>query len=98
MIASGTTYGLLKWCPECGGERLIPVATIEGRNFFCRDCDICWHLEHGLTTAVDPQNCPGCQLGATACSEQRGMCLGWGDIESELYGSVREACCFAFSG
>jgi hypothetical protein len=96
---------VLKKCPGCDGERLIPVATIEGTNFFCRDCVSCWHLEHGRTYVVDPQDCPGCQLGTTACFERWGIPpkghhhgLGWGDIESELYRSAREACCFAFSG
>jgi hypothetical protein len=62
--------GLLKQCPECGGERLIPVATTEGANFFCRDCTLCWHVEHGGVNVVDPQTCPGCQLGTSACFER----------------------------
>jgi len=60
----------LKQCPECGGEKLIPVATREGTNFFCQDCLLCWHLEHGRANVVDPQTCPGCQLGTTACFER----------------------------
>jgi hypothetical protein len=61
---------VLTHCPSCGGGQLIPVATIEGRNFFCRDCVGCWHLESGEARLVDPQACPGCQLGMTACFER----------------------------
>ena len=64
------TETVLKQCPGCDGERLIPVATIEGTNFFCRDCILCWHLERGQASVVDPQTCPGCQLGTTACFER----------------------------
>ena len=35
----------LKQCPECGGEKLIPVSSGERTNFFCQDCVLCWHLE-----------------------------------------------------
>lgn len=61
---------VLKQCPECGGEKLIPVATTKGTNFFCQDCILCWHIEHSGATVVDPQTCPGCQLGTTACFER----------------------------
>ena len=61
---------LLKQCPECGGEKLIPVATGAGTNFFWQDCVLCWHLEHGRANVVDPQTCSGCQLGTTACFER----------------------------
>jgi len=64
------TVGLLKQCPECGGETLIPVASREGANFFCQDCVSCWHVERGRTHQVDPQTCPGCQLGTTRCIER----------------------------
>jgi len=67
---SETAFGVLKRCPECGGEKLIPVATSEGTNFFCQDCVFCWYLEHGRATVVDPRSCPGCQLGTTACFER----------------------------
>jgi len=88
-----TTYGVLRRCPGCSSQRLLPVATIDGRNFFCRDCDSCWHLEHGVTTPVNPDTCPGCQLGVTACAERRGMI----SRNRRLYGPVRLAPCFAFS-
>ena len=61
---------VLTRCPGCGGDQLIPVATTEGRNFFCRDCVGCWHVEHGQARLVDPQSCPGCQLGTTACFDR----------------------------
>lgn len=80
-------------------RRCVGAAT----NFFCQDCVLCWHVEHGWTEVVDPETCPGCRLGTTACVERWGIIprthhhgLGWGDIESELYGSAREACSFAF--
>jgi hypothetical protein len=60
----------LKQCPECGGEKLIPVSSGERTNFFCQDCVLCWHLEGGRARVVDPQTCPGCQLGTTACFER----------------------------
>ena len=67
---SETLLGPLKQCPECGGEKLIPVATREGTNFFCPDCVFCWHVDHGQAAVVDPQSCSGCQLGTTACFER----------------------------
>ena len=60
----------LPMCPACGNEKLAPVATIIGTNFFCRDCVGCWHLERGHPRLVDLQSCPGCQLGTTACFER----------------------------
>jgi len=100
-----TAFGL-KQCPECGGDKLIPVTAGEETNFFCEDCVLCWHLEYGRATVVDPQTCPGCELGTTACFERWDISTrpligpgesgregdkGWGDIESELYSSAREA-------
>jgi len=67
---SDAVVGLLEQCPECGGARLIPVSAGEKTNFFCRDCILCWHLERGQASVVDPQTCPGCQLGTTACFER----------------------------
>jgi hypothetical protein len=61
---------VLKQCPECGGQSLIPVATTKGTNFFCQDCIFCWHLEQGHAQVIDPQTCPGCQLGTIACFER----------------------------
>jgi hypothetical protein len=112
----------LKQCPECGSEKLIPVSVGEETNIFCQDCVLCWHLEHGRANVVDPQTCPGCQLGTTACFERWETSfprssggvfddgtpggpaspdavhgsgqqdnMGWGDIESELHCSAREA-------
>jgi len=57
-------------CPDCDSEKLVPVRAGEKTNFFCEDCVLCWHLEDGQTTVVDPQACPGCQLGTTACFER----------------------------
>jgi len=116
MGMSETMFGL-KQCPECGSDKLVPVAAGAKTNFFCEDCVLCWHLERGRVTVVDPQTCPGCELGTTACFERwdissrprggssvtarQGVISpgesgreggeGWGDIESELYSSAREA-------
>ena len=112
----------LKHCPECNSEKLIPVSVGGEVNFFCRDCLLCWNLKNGRPVIVDPQTCPGCQLGTTACFERWEMSssrsgtgdfdddgleraatlnslrrlrregsTGWGDIESELHSSAREA-------
>jgi len=102
MVMTETVLGL-RHCPGCKSEKLIPVSAGEDINFFCQDCVLCWHVEHARTEAVDPETCPGCHLGSTACFERWGIMpkthhhgMGWGDIESELYGSAREVCCFAF--
>jgi len=79
-----TVFGLLKQCPECGGEKLLPVATTQGTNFFCRDCVLCWHVEHGRVNVVDPQTCPGCQLGTTACYERWQYPLAVAEIPSMM--------------
>ena len=60
----------MKLCPGCGSEKLVPVRAGEKMNFFCKDCVMCWHLEDGRTNLVDPQTCPGCLLGTTACFER----------------------------
>jgi hypothetical protein len=93
----------LRHCPRCGGENLIPVTAGEVLNYFCRDCMVCWHLEHGWSNVIDPQGCPGCRLEVTTCFERWGIRqggyqddLGWVDIESELYASTREACVGTF--
>jgi len=59
----------LQQCPKCGSKKLIPVHVGARTNFFCEDCVFCWHLESGRVTVVDPQTCPGCELGTTACFE-----------------------------
>ena len=66
---SEAVFGL-KQCPECGSEKLIPVSVKEETNFFCEDCVRCWHVERDRVNVVDPQTCPGCQLGVTACFER----------------------------
>jgi len=54
-------------CPTCGNKNLMPVRAGEQTNFFCDDCVLCWYLEHGRASGVDPQTCPGCRLGKTVC-------------------------------
>jgi hypothetical protein len=99
---TNTVLGL-RHCPGCGSENLIPVSAGAALNYFCRDCVLCWHQEHGWTDVVDPETCPGCRLGTTACFERWGNrrrshheSLGWSDIEAELFGSAREACVGTF--
>lgn len=79
-----TVLGLLKQCPECKGEKLLSVATAQGTNFFCRDCVLCWRVEHGQVHVVDPQTCPGCQLGTTACYERWQYPLAVAEIPSMI--------------
>jgi len=54
-------------CPGCGSRDLRPVNAGQRTNFFCADCVLCWYREHDRATGVDPQTCPGCQLGKTTC-------------------------------
>ena len=57
-------------CPECAGDHLIPVVAGRKMNFFCQDCTVCWHLDGGEVTKVNPWACPGCALVTTACFER----------------------------
>jgi len=57
----------LERCPGCGSKNLIPVNAGEQTNYFCDICVLCWQLEGRMAKIVDPQTCPGCQLGKTAC-------------------------------
>jgi len=67
----------LKQCPECSGPSLIQVRAGSQTNFYCPDCVLCWHLESGRATVVDPQMCLGCQLGTTACFERWEALRSW---------------------
>ena len=58
----------LERCPECGGGRLTAVSDGGRTNFFCEDCALCWHVELGWVSRVNPGTCPGCS--------KRGQCLG----------------------
>ena len=58
---------VLTQCPDCGGRRLMPVATRDGANVSCLDCRRCWHLARGRASVVDPETCPGCQFGRVMC-------------------------------
>jgi hypothetical protein len=53
---------------QCGGRRLMPVATREGTNFSCPDCRLRWRLARGWTSVVNPETCPKCQCGRVMCS------------------------------
>jgi hypothetical protein len=81
----------LKHCPECSSEKLIRVSVGEEVNFFCRDCVLCWNLKNGRPVIVDPQTCPGCQLGTTACFERWEMSSsrsGAGDFDDDGLGGA----------
>ncbi len=72
--ACGGTQGSgvvgLDQCPECSGERLVPVRAGIETNLFCPECVLCWQVGPGYVAVVDPWSCPGCELGTTACFER----------------------------
>jgi len=45
-------------CPQCLGP-LTPVAHFDEVNFYCPDCNACWHVSMGYLTRLDPATCPG---------------------------------------
>ncbi len=58
-------------CPDCVGKNLaVAIDRRQQRNYFCRDCTMCWHPEFGQLHKVDPEICPGCGLATTACFER----------------------------
>jgi nitroimidazol reductase NimA-like FMN-containing flavoprotein (pyridoxamine 5'-phosphate oxidase superfamily) len=48
-------------CRSCGWARLLPVNDGELTNFLCPNCGVCWHVEQGWMSRVDPTTCPGCR-------------------------------------
>lgn len=79
-IGFETIGGIVGWplcpsmresCPNCASTNLvIAVDRRQQRNYFCRDCTMCWHPEFGRLRRVDPEVCPGCGLATTACFER----------------------------
>ncbi len=58
-------------CPNCASTNLlVAVDHRQHRNYFCRDCTMCWHPEFGQLRRVDREICPGCDLATTACFER----------------------------
>ena len=58
-------------CPNCVGTNLlVAIDRRQQRNYFCRDCTMCWHPEFGQLRRVDSEICPGCGLATTACFER----------------------------
>jgi len=91
----------LRLCPACGSQKLIPVIAGKEMNFFCEDCVLCWHREGGRTDIVDPQTCPGCQLGTTACFERwgsRALSRGSETVSGHAFGSLLPSGCTWWSG
>jgi hypothetical protein len=67
----GRPLNLLEPCPNCAGTNLVEaIDRRQHRNYFCRDCTMCWHPEFGQLHKVDPELCPGCGLATTACFER----------------------------
>jgi hypothetical protein len=66
MAMDEATSGLER-CPGCGNKDLIAVSVGEQTNFFCDVCVLCWHPEQGRASLVEPDTCPGCQMGKTGC-------------------------------
>ncbi len=60
-----------EFCPNCASTNLlVAVDHRQHRNYFCRDCTMCWHPEFGQLRRVDREICPGCDLATTACFER----------------------------
>ena len=51
-------FGPFDTCPECLGP-LTPVPSFDEVNFYCPDCNACWHVSMGYLTRLDPATCPG---------------------------------------
>lgn len=47
-------------CPNCGSSRFEAVTDGDDVNFLCLSCALCWHVELGYVSRVDPVTCPGC--------------------------------------
>ena len=51
-------FGPFDTCPECLGP-VTPVPTYDHVNFYCPDCNACWHVSMGYLRRFDPATCPG---------------------------------------
>ena len=70
---SGWSSGMRmpKSCPNCLSTKLlVAIDHREKRNYFCRDCTMCWHFQFGQLHRVDREICPGCDLATTSCFER----------------------------
>ena len=47
-------------CPNCGASEFETVNDGDDVNFLCLSCGLCWHVELGYVSRVDPVTCPGC--------------------------------------
>jgi hypothetical protein len=58
-------------CPNCARTNLVvAIDCRQQRNYFCRDCTMCWHPEFDQFRRVDSEICPGCGLATTACFDR----------------------------
>jgi len=65
------TLAMPESCRNCAGTKLVvAIDRRQQRNYFCRDCTMCWHPEFGQLHKVDPETCPGYGLATTACFER----------------------------
>jgi hypothetical protein len=55
-------------CPGCAAGALYSVFDGEEKNFLCRTCSRCWHLELGWIRQVSPLTCSGCEWRSTCSS------------------------------
>jgi hypothetical protein len=72
-----TTLIGLSGCPECGSADLVPVVADLETNYLCEDCACCWHLVGEDALLVDPNSCPGCSMGSTACLKRLALAGEW---------------------
>ncbi len=47
-------------CPACGSREFLPVDNGQEVNFFCPECERCWHYSLGWVSRADPVVCPSC--------------------------------------
>jgi len=60
-VVSTTTTAITGYCPSCANTKLLEtIDHRQQRNYFCRDCGMCWHREFGQLRRVERDMCPGC--------------------------------------
>jgi ferredoxin len=63
--------GMPERCPNCASQKLlVAIDRRQQRNYFCRDCTMCWHPAFAELHRVDRETCSGCGLTTTACFER----------------------------
>lgn len=53
---------LLRDCPACGSDKLLPVTDGSARNFVCTNCAACWRPGDDGLRRMRPDVCAGCSF------------------------------------